>query len=53
MEEPAEKTLHTLLQVFTKEGGLQSGVVEEVYAAEGQDKKLCCEVLWQLTPEVR
>jgi hypothetical protein len=42
-------TLRTLHTVF--DGSLEPSVVEEVYQAEGSDMKLCCEVLWYLTPE--
>jgi hypothetical protein len=49
MEAPA--TLRTLLQVWG-DGALQPSVVHDVFQSEGQDMKLCCEVLWALTPQV-
>lgn len=52
MEPPdSASTLKTLLQVWG-DGSLPPSVVHEVYQSEGKDMKLCCEVLWELTPQV-
>lgn len=48
----AARTLSTLNLVFGG-GVLPASVVRQVYDEEGHDMKLCTQVLWQLTPQVR
>lgn len=48
----AGSTLKTLQLVFGS-GALPASVVKQVYDEEGQDMKLCTQVLWDLTPQVK